>query len=275
MIAMRKPSRDAKAASGIRGFDEITNGGLPRGRVTVVAGTAGAGKTVFAAQALAHGIAAHAEPGLFVTFEETPARILAAARSFKWKLGTSKGKTLEFFDARLSQSVLNAGEFDLVGLLGLVSEKVRQQRAQRIVFDGIDMLLASGSKRVASRASSPRRSKTGPGSPPTTRRSNFSPTPWSYFATASSTEPGCAPCACRNIEAARTRATSSRSPSPTTGSRSRRAQRRPSCIRLRTSGSRAESRAWTRCSEVGTTGGARFSFRARRGARRPRWPLRS
>ena len=60
-----------KCPSGIRGLDEITNGGLPRGRPTLVSGAAGSGKTLLAIEFLVRGIREHDEPGLFVAFEET------------------------------------------------------------------------------------------------------------------------------------------------------------------------------------------------------------
>ena len=69
-----------KALTGIAGFDEITNGGLPRGRTTLLVGGPGSGKTIFGLQFLAHGARAGDEPGVFVAFEETSARILSNAR---------------------------------------------------------------------------------------------------------------------------------------------------------------------------------------------------
>ena len=61
----------ARVPSGIPGLDQITRGGLPANRLTLVAGGAGSGKTIFAAQYLAEGVA-RGEPGVFVTFEERP-----------------------------------------------------------------------------------------------------------------------------------------------------------------------------------------------------------
>ncbi|HEX6202202.1 MAG TPA: ATPase domain-containing protein, partial [Thermoanaerobaculia bacterium] len=62
----------AKSPTGIEGFDSLSYGGLPTGRTTLVAGSSGSGKTVFAAQFLASGIRDHDESGVFVTFEESP-----------------------------------------------------------------------------------------------------------------------------------------------------------------------------------------------------------
>jgi len=66
-----------KASSGIAGLDEMTDGGLPRGRTTLLVGGAGSGKTILALQFLVHGAQACKEPGIFVSFEETPERIVA------------------------------------------------------------------------------------------------------------------------------------------------------------------------------------------------------
>ena len=74
----------SKVRTEIEGFDLITYGGLPRGRCTLVAGTAGSAKTVVAAQFLAAGIARAGESGVFVTFEEFPADIRRNLRGFGW-----------------------------------------------------------------------------------------------------------------------------------------------------------------------------------------------
>jgi circadian clock protein KaiC len=82
-----------KAPSGITGFDEITGGGLPRGRTTLLLGGPGSGKTIFALQYLINGARVYGEPGIFVAFEETSQRILANAASFDWKLDQLQKKT--------------------------------------------------------------------------------------------------------------------------------------------------------------------------------------
>ncbi|MEO7037905.1 MAG: circadian clock protein KaiC [Polyangiaceae bacterium] len=129
-----------KISSGIVGFDAITGGGLPRGRVTVVLGGAGCGKTIFALQGLVAGARAK-EPGLFVTFEEGPEQIIKDAQHFDWNLRALKDKGIVFFDAQLSQSIVQGGEFDLIGLLAIVGAKAKQLKSARVVFDGLDVLL--------------------------------------------------------------------------------------------------------------------------------------
>ncbi len=141
MPRQKKNTTSSKIATGIAGFDEITGGGLPRGRVSVVFGSAGSGKTIFALQTLVTG-AHDGEPGLFVAFEESVDEIVANASHFNWDLSALQGKGVDFFDAQLSESTLHGGEFDLIGLLAMISAKAKTDRAKRIVFDGLDMLLA-------------------------------------------------------------------------------------------------------------------------------------
>src|SRR5688572_13061361 len=75
-----------RVKTGVDAFDELVMGGLPRARTTVVSGTPGSGKTVFATQFLAHGIERYGENGVLVTFEEPPADIEANMRGFGWDL---------------------------------------------------------------------------------------------------------------------------------------------------------------------------------------------
>jgi circadian clock protein KaiC len=123
--------------TGIGGLDDVIEGGLPRGGITVVIGGAGTGKTTFGLQVLASGARNH-EPGILVAFEESAKRILANVKSFEWGGDLA---AVHVVDAQLSQSVEQGGEFDLVGFLAILSARVKQAGARRIVFDGIDVLL--------------------------------------------------------------------------------------------------------------------------------------
>jgi len=131
----------SKRLTGIKGFDEITDGGLPHGRTTLVMGGPGCGKTVFALQTLVNGAHRTKESGLFVAFEESTRQIVANAATFGWDLPDLTKKKLFFLDARLSPEVVKAGEFDLVGMLTVLEAKAEEIRAKCIVFDGIDVLL--------------------------------------------------------------------------------------------------------------------------------------
>jgi circadian clock protein KaiC len=131
-----------KVATEIEGFDEITHGGLPRGRTTLVVGGPGCGKTVFALQTLVNGAQRWKEPGMFVAFEESADHIIANASTFGWDLRHLAKKQLFFLDARLSPEVVKAGDFDLLGMLSVLKAKAEEIGAKRIVFDGIDVLLS-------------------------------------------------------------------------------------------------------------------------------------
>jgi circadian clock protein KaiC len=140
-----------KMRTGIQGFDEITGGGLPRGRTTLLMGGPGCGKTVFALQSLVNAAHEGKEAGLFVAFEESTSQIIVNAATFGWDLHALEKKKLFFLDARLSPDVVKAGEFDLLGMLSVLRAKAKEIHATRIVFDGIDVLLGLLDDPVAER----------------------------------------------------------------------------------------------------------------------------
>ncbi|MBE0546999.1 MAG: circadian clock protein KaiC [Rubrivivax sp.] len=131
-----------KSATGITGFDEITGGGLPRGRTTLLVGGPGSGKTVFAMQCLVHGARSCKEPGIFVAFEETSQRIRANSEGFGWGLESLHPKRLVFVDAQPAPDLIQSGTFDLGGMLAALEVQARQMGARRIVFDALDIVLA-------------------------------------------------------------------------------------------------------------------------------------
>jgi circadian clock protein KaiC len=131
-----------KKKTGIAGFDEITGGGLPAGRTTLVLGAPGAGKTVFALECLVNGARGDREPGIFVAFEENTRQIVANAGTFGWDLPRLERERLFFLDARLSSAVIQGGDFDIEGMLAALAAQAKAMKARRIVFDGIDVLLS-------------------------------------------------------------------------------------------------------------------------------------
>ncbi len=141
-VIVSRLQASGKAPTGIAGFDEITGGGLPYGRTTLLAGGPGSGKTVLALQFLVHGARHCGEPGIFVAFEETSKRILANAESFGWQLAALRRKKLFFMDAQSTPDLVRSGDFDLCGLLAALEAKTREMRARRIVFDALDVVLA-------------------------------------------------------------------------------------------------------------------------------------
>ena len=111
-----------KVASGIPGFDEISHGGIPRGRTTLVSGTSGSGKTAFSAQFLHEGVVDFGENGVFVTFEETPEDIIKNTNSFGWNIGklVKEGKWV-FVDASPDESdSVKVGQSDLGAFLARI-----------------------------------------------------------------------------------------------------------------------------------------------------------
>src|SRR5512134_1315066 len=130
-----------KVATGIAGFDEISGGGLPRRRTTLLTGGPGSGKTVFALQCLVNAARQRREAGLFVAFEESNRQIVANAATFDWGLPALMKRKLYFLDARLAPEVVHSGEFDLRGMLAMLKARKDQIGASWIVFDGIDVLL--------------------------------------------------------------------------------------------------------------------------------------
>lgn len=132
----------SKAPTGITGFDEITGGGLPRGRTTLLVGGPGSGKTVLALQFLVHGAQECREPGIFVAFEETSKRIVVNATSFGWKLAELQRKKLFFLDAQPMPELVQSGDFDLGGMLAALEAQSMEMGARRIVFDALNVVLA-------------------------------------------------------------------------------------------------------------------------------------
>jgi circadian clock protein KaiC len=144
---MKRPARNdthalAKAATGIEGLDEITGGGLPKGRPTLVCGGAGCGKTLLATEFLVRGATQFGEPGAFITFEETGEELAQNVRSLGFDLDrlTKDGKlAIEYVRVEPAE-IEETGEYDLEALfirLGLAIDSVG---AKRVVLDTIESL---------------------------------------------------------------------------------------------------------------------------------------
>src|SRR5712672_3557919 len=126
-----------KLRTGISSLDIIAKGGLPKNRTTLISGTAGSGKTVFAIHFLAAGIEL-GEPGVFVTFEESAADVRRNMQSFGWDLAQweEEGK-LTFVDASPDPQIDTgeSGEFDLGALVARVQNAVNKVKATRVSVD--------------------------------------------------------------------------------------------------------------------------------------------
>jgi circadian clock protein KaiC len=141
-IAQQSPVQ--KLPTGIESFDLIAEGGIPLGRTTLLSGTAGSGKTVFAMQFLAAGIR-EGESGVFVTFEESPADIRQNMRSFGWDLEAwERDGNLAFVDASPDPEVemIESGSFDLGALLARVDNAVKRVSARRVSIDSLGAMFS-------------------------------------------------------------------------------------------------------------------------------------
>ena len=130
------------APTGIIGFDEITGGGLPRGRTTLLVGGPGSGKTLFALQFLIHGAQSCKEPGILVAFEETSKRMVANAAGFGWNLAELLGRKLFFLDAQPVPDLIQSGNFDFNGMLAALDAQIKKMGARRIAFNSLDVISA-------------------------------------------------------------------------------------------------------------------------------------
>jgi len=133
-----------RVQTGIPGFDIIANGGLPRGRTTLVAGPTGSGKTIFSSHFLADGIISADEPAVFVTFEELPADIRQNLSSFGWDVARweEEGRWA-FVDATPhpeEDSVL-VGDYDFKSMMARIDHAVRKVGAKRVCIDSFGALL--------------------------------------------------------------------------------------------------------------------------------------
>jgi len=129
-----------KLPTGISGFDHISQGGLPKNRTTLVSGTAGSAKTVFAAQFLAEGIMQFNESGVFVTFEEPVHDIRTNMRSFGWPIDKwESNKQWVFVDAspQPNEPHLVTGDYDLGALLARIEYAIKKSGAKRISLDSL------------------------------------------------------------------------------------------------------------------------------------------
>lgn len=130
----------SKLPTEIHGFDLIACGGLPEGRVTLVAGSSGSAKTVFGAQFLAAGIMKRDEPGVFVTFEETPEDLRRNFGGLGWDIPSWEAQgRWAFVDVSPDpgEQPVFSGGYDLGGLMARVQHAVKKVGAKRLVLDAI------------------------------------------------------------------------------------------------------------------------------------------
>jgi circadian clock protein KaiC len=141
---VRQPPALAKAKTGIQGLDEITGGGLRAGRPTLVCGSAGAGKTMLAAEFLVRGATDYGEPGVFLMFEESAAEITANVRSLGFDLDALvRRRKIRLDHVRIERSEIEeAGEYDLEALFIRLGHAIDAIGAKRVAIDALEALFS-------------------------------------------------------------------------------------------------------------------------------------
>src|SRR3972149_5479379 len=131
-----------KASTGIQGLDEITGGGLPSGRPTLVSGGAGSGKTLFGLEFLIRGATQFSEPGVFISFEETIPDLTKNAASLGFDLERLVADKKLFLDhvSITRTEIEETGEYDLDGLFIRIADAVQRVGARRVILDTIEAL---------------------------------------------------------------------------------------------------------------------------------------
>jgi circadian clock protein KaiC len=133
-----------KASTGIKGLDEVTGGGLPAGRPTLICGGPGCGKTLLATTFLVQGALQDGEPGVFMTFDEQANELEVNSGTLGFDLADLQSKKLLAIDyVHIDrQEIHETGEYDLQGLFIRLGHAIDQVKARRAVLDGIDTLFA-------------------------------------------------------------------------------------------------------------------------------------
>jgi circadian clock protein KaiC len=157
MTEFKAPARSdylQKTPTGISGFDEITGGGLPKGRPSLVCGSAGCGKSLFATEFLIRGIIQYDEPGVLMTFEETVDDIKKNVSSLGFNVADLVARNKLVIDhVRVERSEIEEnGEYDLEGLFIRLGHAVKTVGARRVVLDTIESMFAGFSNQAILRS---------------------------------------------------------------------------------------------------------------------------
>jgi circadian clock protein KaiC len=149
-----EPTTLPKCPTGIQGLDEITGGGLPQGRPTLICGSAGCGKTLFGMEFLVHGAMEFDEPGVFLAFEETPEELTANVRSLGYDLDAmAEDKKLLLDVVQIDRSQIEeTGEYDLEGLFIRLGYDIDSIGAKRVVLDTLESLFSAFTNQAILRA---------------------------------------------------------------------------------------------------------------------------
>ncbi len=152
--ATKAVERLEKAPTGINGLDEVTFGGLPRGRATLICGSAGCGKTMLGVEFLVNGVRRYSEPGVFVAFEETKNELVVNAASLDFDLDklVREGKLAIDHVHVDPNEIAETGDYDLEGLFIRLKYAIESVGAKRVVLDTIETLFSGFSNTALLRA---------------------------------------------------------------------------------------------------------------------------
>lgn len=153
-VTTKAPDSLEKALTGIAGLDEVTFGGLPRGRATLICGSPGCGKTMLGVEFLVNGARMYSEPGVFVAFEETQQELVANAASLKFDLDQlSREGMLAIDHVHVDPNeIAETGDYDLEGLFIRLKHAIESIGAKRVVLDTIETLFSGFSNTALLRA---------------------------------------------------------------------------------------------------------------------------
>lgn len=145
-IKKSKPKKNQilKCPTGIKGFDEITEGGLPKDRITLIAGNTGSGKTLLGLDFLINGVTTYNEPGIFMTFEESEDELYKNVASLNMDLEglVSQKKIILEYVVLERRDIQDKGDFNLEGLFIRLENAMEASGAKRLVIDSIESLFA-------------------------------------------------------------------------------------------------------------------------------------
>jgi circadian clock protein KaiC len=130
-----------KSPTGIKGLDDITTGGLPKNRPTLLLGNTGCGKTILAMEFIVNGIVLFDEPAVFMAFEEKTDELVLNVKSLGFDLEKHLADNKIYLEyVQLARNVLQAGKYDLEGLFVRLGQAIDKVNAKRVVLDSLDTL---------------------------------------------------------------------------------------------------------------------------------------
>ncbi len=130
-----------KSPTGIKGLDDITTGGLPKGRPTLLLGNTGCGKTTMAMEFIVNGIVKYDEPAVFMAFEEKPEELILNVKSLGFDLEAHLAANKIYLEyVQIKRGMHEIGKYDIEGLFVRLGQAIDKVKAKRVVLDSLDTL---------------------------------------------------------------------------------------------------------------------------------------